>query len=168
VKQLSLLRHASAVASPADGNDFERPLTARGLTEASSLGRHLHCAGAKPDLLTASPALRTRHTAEALANELSMPPERMGFDLRLYLAEPEEILRVVRAAPAESVHLVIVGHNPGLSQLASWLGCNAGHGEFEPAGGCTLTLEVACWEDVSPAAVRRIRRERILISPSGS
>jgi phosphohistidine phosphatase len=168
VKRLSLLRHASAAASPTDGNDFDRPLTPHGLAEASALGRHLRAAGESPGLLMASPALRTRQTAEALASELSLPPEHIALEPRLYLAEAEEILGVIREAPVETTHLVVVGHNPGLSQLASWLARSAGHAVFEPASGCTLAFQTSRWEEVAPGTARQVRRERASPSSSGS
>src|SRR5690606_20684687 len=77
--------------------------------------------GPAPDLLVTSPARRTRQTADALALAMGIPASRMQDERRLYLAPAETILEHIRLTEPSVQHLMIVGHNPGLSDLASWL-----------------------------------------------
>jgi len=66
VNRLILLRHAKAEAEAASGDDFDRPLAARGRREAQAVAEHLAGLGLRPDVAVVSPALRTRETWEAL------------------------------------------------------------------------------------------------------
>ncbi|WP_327251508.1 SixA phosphatase family protein [Streptomyces sp. NBC_01244] len=113
--RLVLLRHAKS-AWP-DVADHERPLGPRGLRDAPAAGRRLRDAGCVPSLVICSTARRTRETWALAAAQLGAEvPVR--FDERVYAAEPEELLEVVSEVPEEIRTLLLVGHNPGLEDLA--------------------------------------------------
>jgi phosphohistidine phosphatase len=113
-RRLILLRHAKS-AWP-DVPDVQRPLAPRGLRDAPKVGRWLRHAGVAPDRVVCSTARRTRETWKLVAHELAAKPP-VAYDERLYDANSEELLDVVRETPAEVGILLLVGHNPGIQEL---------------------------------------------------
>ncbi|MCB5164145.1 histidine phosphatase family protein [Streptomyces bambusae] len=112
---LVILRHAKS-AWPPGVPDSDRPLGPRGLRDAPAAGALLAREHPRPDLVLCSPARRTRQTWELAAARLpAEPPVR--HEPRLYAAEAEEILDLVRETPADVGGLLLVGHNPGLQEL---------------------------------------------------
>lgn len=120
MRLLLLLRHAKAAREAREG-DEARPLDDRGRSAAAVVGRWLaEQQKLQPRLVLASSAQRTRETWDAVATELtSKIPVR--FHHRLYLASPESILAVVADAPKDAERLMVVGHNPGIHELARHL-----------------------------------------------
>src|SRR4051812_27550997 len=116
-KRLTLVRHASA-EQESDVRDFERPLSKKGLGEAAEMGRRFQDRGLVPDLILTSAALRTRETAEALAKVLGVAPRLLQADDALYLADGELILTTIRGVGPRVRHLMVIGHNPGISAAA--------------------------------------------------
>jgi phosphohistidine phosphatase len=84
------------------------------------MGRELAARDWLPDRVLVSPALRTRDTWRLVAAELPVHP-RVAFAEALYDASPEDILGQIRKADPSSGCLVVVGHNPGLEELAKRL-----------------------------------------------
>ena len=118
MNRLILLRHSKAVAAAAAG-DHARALSKRGLAEASAAGAAL-MQQVVPDFALVSDAVRTRQTFEQLAARIGHDiPHRM--EPRLYGAEPAAVLAIIAEAPPESRSLLVVGHNPGLGDLARML-----------------------------------------------
>jgi phosphohistidine phosphatase len=126
--RLILFRHAKAEADSESGDDFDRPLAARGRREAKAMGEQFAGLGYAPDLVLVSPAARTRETWEIAAESLA--GGEVVFERALYNAEAREIRRLAEAAGEGRGTVVVVGHNPGLQELAVRL-LMEGHG---PAG----------------------------------
>ncbi len=117
MKRLALLRHAKSSWADADTDDFNRPLNDRGWKTARRMGRELEDRKFHFDLVLASPAARVRETIDGLTERLELNVE-IRFEPRLYLASVETLLGIVAEIP-ETIHLpLLVGHNPGLQQLA--------------------------------------------------
>lgn len=121
---LILMRHSKAVNHSAD--DHGRALSERGRAEAAEAGLAL-LRLARPDYALVSDAVRTRETFEAVQKVLAAPVTHR-VSARLYAASPATILSEVATAPTEARRLLVVGHNPGLADLARTL---AGSGESE-------------------------------------
>jgi phosphohistidine phosphatase len=153
-KRLFLLRHAKAV--PADGTfpDIARPLAPRGERDSRNMGERMLRRHEKLDLILASPSVRTRQTAEIIATALDYPRDKIAFDERLYLADPEEIAAVIAAQSASLPHLLIVGHNPGLSELATRLSPELAVEDLPTAGIVALDAEITSWSEISASANR--------------
>lgn len=113
MRRLILLRHGKAEPS-STGGDIERDLTERGRGDSALTAHALAAAGLAPDLALVSPARRTRETWASAAP--AFPAARMRVDRALYLAPAERLAQA--AAEAEADCLMIVGHNPGLHDLA--------------------------------------------------
>jgi phosphohistidine phosphatase len=120
VKQLLLLRHAKSSWDDPDLDDFDRPLAERGLKAAKLMGRELAARDWLPDQVLVSSALRTRDTWRLVAAELPAHP-RVVFANALYDASAADVLSQIRLADPSSGCLVVVGHNPGLEDLAKQL-----------------------------------------------
>jgi phosphohistidine phosphatase len=118
-RTLVLLRHAKSDWS-GDEADIDRPLAGRGRRQANEAGAWLAANTDGIDLAVVSPATRARSTWELVATVLHpAPPTRI--DDRVYAASADELLAVVRELPANVETAILVGHNPGLEDLASLL-----------------------------------------------
>jgi phosphohistidine phosphatase len=121
MRTLYLLRHAKALAwedpSAVDLADIDRPLTPSGRRAATALAEHLRLSGCRPGLVLCSPALRTRQTLDLVASGLGLQA-RVQVDDSIYGARAGLLWHRVRALPDPVDEVLIVGHNPGLHELA--------------------------------------------------
>jgi phosphohistidine phosphatase len=118
VKTLTLIRHAKSSWDVPGLDDVDRPLSRRGRRDAPLMGLVLAGRGFAPEIIMASPALRALRTAEALAAAIAYPVPRIVLDPRLYQADSEGLLQVVRSMDSGLEWVAWVGHNPGLTELA--------------------------------------------------
>jgi phosphohistidine phosphatase len=132
-RQVILVRHAHAEWPAYRGNDFHRPLTARGESDALSTARAIGAAGHQPALVLASPALRTRQTAVAIATELGLGNLAIQFIDTLYNADADTLAAELRKAAAAHALVMLVAHNPGISELGQRLGRDHTIRNFKPA-----------------------------------
>jgi phosphohistidine phosphatase len=116
---LCLLRHARAAHPSRGQQDFDRRLTERGRGEAAGIAPVL--AGLAPDLALVSAAARTCETWEIASCDIQ-PSPRLSIESDLYLGGAEELLARLRAISDAVASVVVVSHNPGLHELAMWLG----------------------------------------------
>jgi phosphohistidine phosphatase len=147
---LLLLRHAEAEAAHPGLADIDRPLSARGRSEALDAAGCINAAEIRIDAMLVSPALRTRETATIVATELHIP-EVVHYEPALYLGEPDDLLAPVRCCAADAHAVLMVGHNPGLSTLAQQFMSGQQRIELRPAGLCRIGFEQHSWREVRPA-----------------
>jgi phosphohistidine phosphatase len=153
MRRLILLRHAKS-DRPAGVADRERPLNDRGRRTAPAVGAHLAKEGFRPDLALVSTALRTRETWDAMAAALGNPETRLQPEI--YEAPARRILDVIKTAPDTAATVIVVGHNPGLGDLAVDL---AGEGpraardrlalEFPTAAYAVIEFDAAHWSEIA-------------------
>jgi phosphohistidine phosphatase len=117
--RLMLLRPAKAEPGQPGAHDRDRALTPRGRADAARVGAYMARHALVPDLALVSPANRTRETWALIASAFA-PPPRAAFDERLYQADAGHLLTLIRET-GEVRSLAIVGHNPGLHELAMQL-----------------------------------------------
>ncbi len=115
MKILTLLRHAKSGWDDPVTRDFDRPLNPRGRRAARTVGREMKAQGLAFDLVLASKARRVIETLDEV--ESAYGPLEPDYDERLYLAGTGTLLEIVRRAP-DVERLLLVGHNPGLEELA--------------------------------------------------
>ena len=162
MKSLTLLRHAKSGWDDPALRDFDRPLNPRGRRAARTVGAEMKARGLGFDLVLASPARRVTETLdEVAAGYGALAPE---YDERLYLASAAILLEFVRKAPDSAARLLLVGHNPGLEELALGLTASDDGGlrsEVEvkyPTGTVAeIRLPVERWADVRAGAGRIVR-----------
>jgi phosphohistidine phosphatase len=153
-RSLVLLRHAKA-DTPRAATDEERPLSARGHADAQAAGAWLATRHV-PELVYCSPAKRTRQTWLAVAANLpagASPVVR--YDRRLYLGGPGELVEMVREIEHPVTSVLVIGHNPSLSQLAFALDPT---GRMDSDGLRTCGLSVHSvnrpWAECGPGAAQ--------------
>lgn len=120
MKVLSVVRHAKAERPEGYASDFTRPLTPRGHKDATRLGALLACLEPKVDCILCSPAARAAQTADRVAAALGYS-KSVAWEDSIYLASADTLLEVLRRVPEDAEHLVLIGHNPGLEELAAGL-----------------------------------------------
>jgi len=145
MKTLLVLRHAKA-AHPESGSDHDRPLTERGCRNAVEAGTVLARHALAVDLILSSTSERTRQTVEHLlpASGLNCAPV---FDRELYHASVPQLLSVIQALPENCLTVLLVGHNPGLSELVSVL--TGWIPSFPTAALVQLDLSIDTWGEIS-------------------
>lgn len=152
MERLILMRHGKAERHAANGGDFERPLAESGRADAVMMGKLLAGLAYAPDLLLVSSARRTRETADQVAPNFAKA--RIEHLRDLYHADPEEVVRAIEEHGDGAGTVMVVGHNPGLHELALRLAVQGGatpiqtnriRGRFP-----TSTTVVFAWTDKGP------------------
>src|SRR5688572_6672082 len=118
MRQLVLLRHATAGERGAPDEDFGRVLTQEGRIEAARMGGWLADERLKPDYVLSSSAARALETAKLACKELGIPLKNVHRDTELYTCAPAGLLRRLATLPADARRVLLVGHNPTWEQVA--------------------------------------------------
>jgi len=121
MKTLTILRHAKSSWADADLVDHDRPLNARGKRDAPVMATRLAEAGIRPSLILSSSANRAWSTAKEVATELSYPLEFLQRERDLYHAGVSRLLDVLAEQDVGFNNILLVGHNPGLTDFANYL-----------------------------------------------
>jgi phosphohistidine phosphatase len=161
-RTLVLLRHAKA-QTPGEVPDVDRPLTERGRADAGSAGAWLAAESLCPGLVICSPAVRARQTwqgvaiAMATAEPNGRAPE-VHYERQLYDGGRTELVDLVRAVSDDISTVLVIGHNPTVSDVSLLL--RPDHGGA--AGGLrTAGLAVhgiaGSWSSCEPGASPLLR-----------
>lgn len=113
MKTLLLMRHAKSSWKIKNIHDHERPLNKRGRRDAPKMGHLLLERELMPQIILSSSALRSRQTAELVAETVGYSAEVLYRD-DLYMAEPDRIIAALQELPDTLERVMIIGHNPGL------------------------------------------------------
>ena len=124
--QLILLRHAKAAPEGA-APDHDRALTDAGRTAAAAIGQAMKRAGLAPDVVLVSTAARTQGTLAQL-EAANVWEEWPNIDVlpALYMASAGQIRDILRALPETVRSVLVIGHNPGLHEIAAALAGTTG------------------------------------------
>ncbi len=145
-RRLTLLRHGKAQSIDSCAEDFERALTRRGCIEVQEMAARIVYRDATPDLILVSPAERAWATAEIVAAACELDARQIQCARELYLATPETTWRLLSRCNAAVHHIMICGHNPGLSQIASRFGPKPQARELATAGIASAVWHNAQWQ----------------------
>jgi len=132
MKKLLLIRHAKAEQGT-NTADFERPLTKSGINDATIMAQRLVNKGYKPELIVASPSLRTHTTANIFSEHLLS--HEVETNIKIYDASESTLLHIINTLPDERDVIAIVGHNPGISQILYYL-----TGKIKDVPTCALAV----------------------------
>lgn len=152
MKRVYLLRHAKSSWKDGSLADRDRPLAKRGKRGAKAMARHLEAEGIRPDLVLCSPARRTRETLELV--ERAFPDGiEATLDEALYGASESELLARLQALPEEVGSVMLIGHNPGLEELALALAAEGAElprmsEKYPTAALATIDLRAKRWSTV--------------------
>lgn len=148
MRRITLVRHGHAAAH-AEGGDFMRPLDSRGRREVAQTPAAIRARVGAPSMILASAAVRTTETATILRDQLSGSEHTLPllFKRSLYHADWSHLLEVLQASDGATPHLLLVGHNPGISELAlRWSRHFPEYADFQgfgTAGWCSATFAAA-------------------------
>ena len=93
----------------------------RGKNNAPAMGKLLKQQGIIPELVITSTAMRAKTTAELVTAEIGIKPDKMVYEKELYLASAQEIFLLIKETPPEYNSVMIVAHNPGITELLNRL-----------------------------------------------
>lgn len=154
--KLYLFRHAKSSWKADVTDDFHRPLNDRGRAAAPFMGTYMHDAAVAPDLILCSAAIRARETL-ALILPFLAEDTVIRIEHALYLADKASLIARVQALEATDAAVMIIGHNPGMQDLALSLAASddtARHDalsqKFPTAALAELVFDVADWTAVAP------------------
>jgi phosphohistidine phosphatase len=143
MRRLMLLRHAKTESDAPSGRDQDRRLDERGHTDAAEIGGFIATAPPFPELVLVSPAVRARQTWDLAWEAMRdrVPPPQVDLVPELYAAEVGHLLGSIRiAAGTDPKCLMLVGHNPGMHELALAL---SGSGDAQARGELARNLPTA-------------------------
>jgi phosphohistidine phosphatase len=152
VKRVWLLRHAKSSWDHPGLPDTDRPLAPRGRRAAELLAAHVAASDVRPAVVLCSSSLRTRQTLAAILPALGDALE-IRIERALYGAGPAELLARLRRVPNRASSAMLIGHNPGIQDLALGLAASgpafAALREKFPTGAlATVEVEVERWRDL--------------------
>ncbi|MEE6309888.1 histidine phosphatase family protein [Plantactinospora veratri] len=179
-RSLVLLRHAKA-ERPTSAPDADRPLTARGHADAAAAGAWLGHGGYLPTVVLCSPAKRTRQTWHDVALGMAAPPIRplgvpagqtapaptsatqagppgsgavpaVRYDQRIYHGHAADLLELVRGTDPAAGTLLLIGHNPAISELSTLLDPVHADPEGLRTSGIVIHRIDGEWADVAAQA----------------
>ncbi|MDQ4141822.1 MAG: histidine phosphatase family protein [Bacteroidota bacterium] len=144
---LFICRHAQAQDPAFQQADHERELTEEGKSEAFQAGEWIRQTGHKPDLIVCSSAQRTFHTASIIADRVGFDQDRIVSQKNLYDASETRLLNFLGTMDKSNFHIVIVGHNPGVSNLVATLS-GAHRGRIPTGSVHHLWFEMEGWNEL--------------------
>jgi len=144
MKILTIVRHAKSSWGNPGLQDHERPLNSRGKRDAPAMGRRLAEAGICPGQIIASPAVRAWTTATIIIEALGIEPNVAQQESSLYLASIDDMLDVIVAQNNSVDSLMIVAHNPGLTDFANYLSPGLTN-NLPTAGVVSVTIDQDNW-----------------------
>jgi phosphohistidine phosphatase len=155
-----LLRHAKSSWSDATLPDVDRPLAPRGERASRKLATYIRRERIQPALVLCSPSRRTRQTLEAIEASLG---KRCAVEVvpQLYGASEEELLEQLRALPESVGSVMLIGHNPGLHNLALVLASRGADrlqlvGKFPTGALATLVVRSEGWTALGPGTAELV------------
>jgi phosphohistidine phosphatase len=161
MRRLMLLRHAKTEHAAPSGHDQDRRLDERGRLDAAAIGTWIGRHPPLPDAVLVSTAVRARQTWEiardAMKNAVRVHQPRVELLDELYGAEPTQLLRLIRLAEVTNpARLMLIGHNPGMHELALMLAGSGDaaakkslEGNLPTAGLAILDFAVDDWSEVA-------------------
>jgi len=151
MKQLLLVRHAKSSWDDPSTSDFDRPLNERGKRNAHDMAARLQARDIQPQLIVASPARRAMHTAQLFAGELGYPKADIEYVDTLYAANTGVWMGVIRGLPAHVDTVMIVGHNPEVTEICNAL-CPKRIDHMPTCAVLELQFDVSNWGAIARTA----------------
>ncbi|MPM55078.1 hypothetical protein SDC9_101863 [bioreactor metagenome] len=119
-KTLLIMRHGKADGQIGGKSDLDRSLTELGKKRTGIIAQELIRRNTIPEFIISSPAARALETAEFLAAQFSLKTAQIGIDEDLYFKTVNDYFDALYAAPEEYNKIMIVGHNPLITQFANF------------------------------------------------
>ena len=147
MKRFILMRHGKAENQELGGEDIDRPLDERGRSQSRNAALDLLAKGVIAEQVLCSTAVRTRQTCDIVCEVLGFPTSKVIYEGDLYLAAPFDIMAQLCALPSSVNTVLVVGHNPGLSELAASFSRRIGL--LGTAGMAMLDVDIKEWPELA-------------------
>lgn len=151
MKNLILIRHAQAEPETFPKKDFDRNLDAEGINEAEKLAQFIVSQDAKPEIILCSPANRTMQTGQQIAECLSNLETIFKPVTKLYNAGLSILRDEILSYSGTERSIALVGHNPGISQVASYFSKSETF-QLATASAVCISFDTDSWAEVRPAS----------------
>jgi phosphohistidine phosphatase len=160
MRRLILLRHAKSDWTSPGTRDHARPLAGRGRDAAPRIGAYMAHHGLVPDQVLCSTAARAQQTLDLVVEQFSEKVP-ISYDERIYEVAAEDILAVIKQTRTDVHTLLVVGHNPGLRDLAELVIASGDVDararvleKFPTAGLAVIDFPIDDWRKLHPRAGR--------------
>ncbi len=147
MKYLIIIRHAKSSWSDLGIDDFNRPLNQRGYRDAPEMGRRLAESPVEINRIITSPANRAQTTAGIIGRAMKIPKSQIDPRNDLYLASSEVILELIRDFDDSWNHVLVIGHNPGMTGLVNQL-TGAEIENIPTCGVARIEIDTDNWKSV--------------------
>ena len=151
-KTLHIVRHGKALQDAYHIDDYDRPLTEKGVLNSILVAKRFISQYAVPDMITTSHAARAMHTAHIFAREMNYPHDCLYVDEDLYFKGTDVIYSALEDLPENINSVMIVGHNPDLTYLANKFGAQIN--EISTSGVVTVCFDTDDWSKIDSASTR--------------
>ncbi len=158
--RLYLMRHAKSAWDQPELADFDRPLNERGRRAASEMGGLMAAKGYAPERVLCSNAKRAQETLAGVLGELPSRPDII-HTRGIYEADTARLLQLIRISGGSARALMLIGHNPGMSDLAQLLSGGGSlaaigrlQGKFPTAALAVLSFDAPDWSAIGSGAGR--------------
>lgn len=147
MKTLYLVRHAKSSWKDASLSDFERPLNDRGNSDKKTMANRLKEKQTSIDCILSSSSKRTRQTTKGLIEGIQIDHSKIEFNENLYHASVLDMLKEINKISDTVDVLMVIGHNPGTSNLCDYL--TDYFTDFPTLGIAKITFEFDSWKEIS-------------------
>ena len=154
MKKLILVRHAKS-SWEAPLNDFDRPLTSRGINDAHLVSSHIVPLLPSTFICWSSTAQRARETALIFAQNIGCPVKSIIFDNNLYTFERSALEKVIKGCNDEYENVILFGHNEAITNFVNKFG-TINIDNVSTSGVVFLTFQSASWRDISKGITERV------------
>jgi phosphohistidine phosphatase len=120
-RNLFLVRHAQPHQDQLYSSDKVRELKPEGFLQAAAVGKYLNESNHSIDLIIASDSVRTNTTASLIAHIINYPPHQIKLMEKIYSGRFPDLLAIIQEIPDAVQHLLLVGHNPAISELNNYI-----------------------------------------------
>jgi len=149
MKRLTLIRHGKSSWASLAQEDYERPLNSRGLRDCDRMPALIASKIPRPQALLSSGAVRAKMTSEAIAAGYAIAADDIEYLPALYQASLDTLLECIRDQADALEHLMLVGHNPGLTELYNHL-CPQSVDNLPTLAVADLLLDIDSWQAIHP------------------
>jgi len=147
-KTLILVRHAKSSWKDTKLNDIQRPLNKRGNKDAPKMGKFMAEHNIQPEVIFSSPGLRALTTARLISVKIGIKPSDIIVDDNIYTFNSEELLNAINALNNKYKKVMIVGHNPAITDLVNYLS-GSKIDNVPTCGVAVLRFSINSWKKVS-------------------
>jgi phosphohistidine phosphatase len=150
--ELHLVRHGKSSWEYSQTADIDRPLTERGIENATAMAKRFFAGYTIPDVIITSPAIRALHTAVIFARTLHLPFSSIQISENIYTSDEEGLLEMIRNLPPLYTRLMFFGHNPTFTDLANHF-LRQKIDNLPTAGMVSMAFNAPDWNAITPGTL---------------